>query len=281
MASLIRPTTKGFAGTVGVTPVAMKGVSYSPVGGPYVNAKGIWRAPAGGPFTMIYSTPNGVLTGGGPQIPAASGASPNGRAQITATAVPGGNNSGSLGYSWGGGVNLSYSGNLTSVLTGYYDFTGVPNGWTSSAKTDTGVYCDITDLITGATWRTDTITMGPLTWTNTIPAEDPLSLTADSVSGYVGGFGSFTSTVFASASTHPAGGSLSYTSWTHTIIGGDTGISINNINLQNPTFSKSIFCPSLSLVYTYCDVRVNLTDSEGHSTSATYTVTLTAESVND
>lgn len=280
MGSLIRPTTKFYSGIANTTPAIAKAVSGSfGVGGGYGPAKMVWQAAANGSYTLKYSTPTGTLSGGGAQNN--SGASSSGSVSKTATANPGGNNSGNLSYSWGGGANFTYTNATSQTITATRSFSGVPNGSSSTSPTDTGLFCDITDNVTGAVWRTDPITMGPFTYTNTIPAEDPISIVASNVSANIDGFGSFTGTPSASAFVSASGGSTVYVGWSHQIISGDFSVSINNSTLQNPTFSKSMFCPSLGSNSTECRVQVTVLDSEGHSTSTTYYVDLSVTSVND
>lgn len=283
MGTLLTPGTLGFASFGvggGYGPIKLAGAS---VGGvPMANAKRIWMAPAGGPYRMRYSTPSATLSGGGAN--AASGASSAGRAQVSATANPGGNHSGDLSYSWGGGVNLGYINATSQTITGYYDFSGVSNGTTSAPRTDTGIFCDIKDNQTGAVWRTETITMGPLTWTNTIPAEDPISVSASGASAHSDGFGAFTFVPSPMATSNIAsGGSGSYPTWHHDYVSGDTGFVCGNAAAQNPSFTYpgGLFCPSLSSASTDAAWRVTVTDSEGHQTSTTYFVSLSAESIND
>lgn len=277
--AIIRPTSKVFAGAAGVTPAAAKAVSYAPIGGPYTDLKGIWRAPAGGPYVMKYSTPTAGAVGGGAS--AGSGASGSGTPTVNATAIPGGNHSGSLGYQWGGGSGLGYLNSNTATLTAYENFVGVANGSTQSAGPDTGVFCDVTDLVTGAVYRTNTIPMGPLSWTNTIPAESPISVVASDTGSSAQGFGSFTTSLTTSASVVPSGGSGVYPTYLHQYISGDV-FSFNNVNLQNPTItSGSFFCPSLGTADRGGTYQVTVTDSEGHSTSDLYVVSFHLESVND
>lgn len=152
---------------------------YGKSGGSTLPAKLIY---ANASKTLVYSTPTATLSGGGAS--SASGASSSGTPTVTATATPGGNHSGSLTYQWIGGVTLAYVSSNTSVLTGYYNFSGVANGSTSSVGPDTAIYCVITDTVTGAQYTAGPITMGPLSWTNTIPAYGPFT------AGSSGGFSS-------------------------------------------------------------------------------------------
>lgn len=220
MGLLIRPTTKVVArdsgAWSGATPLAA-GAS----GGGTIAAKLI-SARVGGVWAMRYSTPTGVLSGGGAN--AASGASSAGRAQVNATATPGGENSGNLSYSWQSGGSLQYLNANTATITAYFDFTGVANGSTSAAQTNSTLYCIITDNETGAQWQTSTITVGPLTWTNTIPAfsaHNTLCRTPGSGTEYVPA--GATSLTIKVAAAGGGGGGSSYDIPTGDFLDGEAG----------------------------------------------------------
>lgn len=113
--------------------------------------------------------------------------------------------------------------------------------------------------------------------------ESELSIVAADVSANADGFGAFTGNPEAHASVTPSGGSGSYSSFTHEYVSGDVLNLDPNGSVQNPGIYKSggisvppLGASSLSAVY-----RVTVQDSEGHTASDTYNVTLTCTSTND
>lgn len=239
MGQLLNPTTKAF----GKDAVGMK-LAKSAFGRDAVAmkpAKEIWAKGADG-WKRTYSTPTGTLSGGGPDARALAGGT--GRAAVSVTATPGGVNSGNLSYVFtrsGGGNNYNYSAS-GNVLLAYYDFA-VANGQTQSLPSEQ-VYCDITDLDTGAVYRTDNITVGPLSMTNTTPAFTPHTNTYTSGSGTeyvpagattltirrVGGGGGGGNGIYNSGTGITkggnGGGSGAYTPQTIAIAPGDAGAPI-------------------------------------------------------
>jgi hypothetical protein len=204
MGTLLKPTTKGkrMPGSAGAGVNLTFAKIRNPANTAWIDASFIYRRNAGNTaWVMEYSTPSGALSGGGPA--STSNGTGAGTPSVSATATPGGVNSGNLSYSWqhsSGPNNYSYANTTTAIITGSYAFTGVGNGVTSSLAAE-AVYCIVTDNDTGAQYSTDPITIGPFSHTNTTPA-----------------FSAHTNSYFSSSGTEyvPAGA----TSLTVKVIGG-------------------------------------------------------------
>lgn len=279
MGTLIKPTTVMFKRASGATTLLTFAKRRS--SGSWVDITNIVRR-NGGSWLMRYSTPDAAVGGGG----AASNSGGNSAGSVAVQCYGGcsGTNSGSISYSWA----------YQSGDTGYYlrdgqgqnpvlqrDFSGVANG-TSSSSSVAFWRLTTTDNQTGAQSYAD-LTIGPFTWTNTIPAEDAISVTAADASGRSEGFGGFTATPTASTAglITAAGGSGSYPTWRHDYVSGDSGIACSNQNIQSPNFSKTMSVGPLGDSSTSAVWRVTVTDSEGHQASATYNVSLEIQSTND
>jgi hypothetical protein len=131
----------------------------------------VWENIAG-TWTMRASTPTVTAGGGGANT--SSGASTSGTASVGLTATPGGTNTGNLSYHWyrASGSNYSIDNATAQNPNVSYVFSGVADGTTDSLASEQW-YCVITDNVTGATYQSDNITVGPLAWQNTIPAFSP------------------------------------------------------------------------------------------------------------
>jgi hypothetical protein len=165
MGTPIRYTTK-FSGRLGGTWRTANAV-YARLGGTWRHCRYVY-VKLNGSWVGVYSTPDVTISGGGSA--GMSGASSSGQAYVYAIANLGGTHSGSISYSWanigGNAIQCSNAGIANPYF--YYDFVGVPNGTTSGPVSAT-FRCTITDTLTGAQSYAD-VTIGNLTWQNTIPA---------------------------------------------------------------------------------------------------------------
>lgn len=288
MGSLIRPTNQIVPRVGGVwsgaTPLIAGGQSGT------IAAKMVYARVAG-VWAPKYSTPTATVSGGGAN--SSSGASSSGTVSVNATVTPGGNHSGVLSYTWGGGGVLSYLNTTSATITAYHDFTGVANGSSSSIGPDTGLFCDVTDTLTGATWRTENITAGPLTWTNTIPAFGPF--TAASSGGFGSGAGSFgppqTQHAFVNASGSvgvgsggPVSGNFSYSwfkeggTYGSAIVGNST---LSNVNSSMVTVTFDWFVTAQNTDQIFQQLGVTMTDLTSGYSSTIHGVVFGAQYVNN
>lgn len=169
MGTPLRYTTK-FSGR--------SGGSWRTANAVYANLGGVWKhcryiyVKQSGSWVGVYSTPDVSVSGGGGNT--GSGASPNGSASVGASASLGGTHSGSISYSWtrlSGDTGIAPNNAGISNPTFSRSFTGVPNG-SNSGGVSADWRCTVTDTLTGAQVVAD-LTIGPLSWTNTIPAFTP------------------------------------------------------------------------------------------------------------
>jgi hypothetical protein len=275
-------TTHFFGKASGTT--ALAEAVYGKSGGAALPAKLVY-VQNGGAARLVYSTPSVGMTGTGSVTGA--GASSSGTVSSTGgapAATPGGNNSGSFGYSYAyvsGDTGFSITaGGATATPAFSHSFSGVANGTTSSGVSATWA-CTITDTVTGATAAAN-FAVGPFAWQNTIPAFTNPVVSASDVSDTIFGFGSAFGTASGTTSVSISGttsGSFSY-SWSRTTA--SEGISINNAALENPTWSCAVSQGGVGTDVHQETWQIVVTDTvSGLTGSTTINVYLAAEVDND
>lgn len=198
---------------------------------------------SGSGWVWLYSSPDVTASGGGAAT--GSGASSSGTVTKQVFATPGGTDSGSRSWLWeyySGDAGITFNTGSSSSdqnPTMKRDFTGVSNGSTSAGVSAVWRVTQ-TDTQTGAQ-VVDYVTVGPLAWTNTVPAYTPLSLVnVIGVAGY-GELGWGPGYCFGQGMMDPVtwtGGNGSV-SISFARVGASQGISITNGSTTTPTFSGS------------------------------------------